>query len=660
MVEFIEKFDFLPSITSHLEAVKDQTLSIEEANPRIVGQERNGLILYTWHSKQPTTKSKKWKTHISFYDTTRQASKLLFSHNDEIDIVNASVSQELILLAFTVREKHSEPGNASPEDPAEIFKTYLAEIAPQKRVFSLNIEWHTYQKVQFLYKTQPSIKKIHLLFIHHKESIGLYHIPVAKLGDDGYVMSAQPKTEQIVRQFLWSQFDPIDQRLFFIQLNAQDEEDEDGAAMFNAIQFAERGEFKYILNFQLPISFKMELMRETVKYFQRNLAQVVANKNLNIETLTSAKGALMICYQHHFEDGSDSSDESRKSTPPVENDAMSACSVMQGNEKISYTVCCIHGGYSMNCSVSMKQHDITGKRLLFSMFGDYLMVFLPRSFMHLLDCGSEHEPMHHILLSDHACPKMPSGISPNTCLFTPVIWDYVPAMHHGILLYENISQRSYKVNFNHRSLIQIFAKTKQSTTRLAILHSAIIHVKDSIFAKKLIECLCQDPANIECSDLLKEYLVAYSYANMKHQLSYFLLKPLPFSCSESFRGLVERDRESQRSVFLSYRKFRRELIDVLLNLLRRKDKEYWSFLKQNIVMSQDSTCKRFPLQSLAFAGLQIEQKELPTNLRIKKMQTGRSRAGEVLSFVMFHFHAKPEVFFIISSKFASTYLYLQS
>ena len=597
------KLDFLKSVTPHLHDDSKQNLSIKELDPKVVGQERNA-ILYTWFCRQENRPTK-WKTLISVYDTTRHASKILFTHNDKIDVVSASVSQTFILLAFTVRERHT----SDSQSPTEIFKSYLAEIAPQKRVFSLNIEWHTYQKVQFLYQQQPSLKEIYMLFIHHKESIGLYRIPLAKLGDDGFVMSSQPKTDQIIRQFLWSQFDPIERRLFFIQLKAQDEEEDEGVVIFNAIQFDDRGKHRYILNFQLPVSFNVELMKEPVSYFDTYLGQTVSNMNLNITTLTSSKGAMMVCYQHPVDD----SDRGSKFPESSEADRLSVSSTMQDTEKITYSVFCIHGGYTLTCSVSFVPTTVSSNRILFTMFGDYLMVLLYGCFLHLLDCGSEHEPIHHILLGEDGCTAVPE-FAQNGCLLSSAVWDYMPALHHGVLLYDSVSQKSFKMAFNHKSLIKIFSTTRHASTRMAILHSAIVHIKDSMFSKKLIECLCQDPSNIECSELLKEYLIACSYARMKQQLSYFLLKPLPFTSFDPFRGQVERDREKKKTVFLSYKKFSKNLIDALLYLLKGIEREYWSYLQKNIQLSQDPNLARFPVKSLAYSYVDID-KELKAAVR---------------------------------------------
>ncbi|KAK3696668.1 hypothetical protein QZH41_003275 [Actinostola sp. cb2023] len=55
--------------------------------------------------------------------------------------------------------------------------------------------------------------------------------------------------------------------------------------------------------------------------------------------------------------------------------------------------------------------------------------------------------------------------------------------------------------------LRAFMRTHLPITRLSLLHLAVVHMKDLVLLKKMIEHLCYDPCSPECSDLLKEYLV---------------------------------------------------------------------------------------------------------------------------------------------------------
>ena len=627
MVEFEEKYNFVSAVLPHIQHFLSNTdekyenteadstgdsPSIDDFKPTVIGQERNNYVLYTFFNKSADKPSPR-KTYIALIDPTSDKSKLLFIHEKEIEVVNASINEEHTLLAFTVRDIQTNGGHISPGSSLEIYKSYLAEVLPQNRVFSLNIEWHTYQKVQFLYSTMPSFKMSHMLFFHHKESIGLYHIPVSKIGDGGYIMSNQPKTEQLVRQFLWCKFDAFSQRLYYVELTSRDEEELDAGAMFSVVQLSDSGSYKHILNFQLPLPFKMEAMFEAVQYWDRFLGQTVSNRSLNLEALVTTRGSLHVCYQH-------SSDENHPDVNPDEElrDSPVLVNKTPGNNTVKYTICCLHGGYSIRCVAlsgpesSHVQIASTPPRLSFSTFGDYVVVYLPNVFFHLLDCGIEHEPVHHIFLTDEDVPGIADwdNETHGEPLFSTALRDYVPVAHHGSVLYENKTQKSYKVSINQKAFARIFAKTHQPHMRLAIMHASVVHFKDSSLTRKLIESICQDPANLESIELLKEYILAYSYSHIKRQLNSKELQELqllPMTGIEPFRGQIDRNKDRDRMCHLTYKPFHAELIDVLIRQLRKRESEYWTQLKSSLQLKTLKAFHRFPLKQLAFSAIPVDE-----------------------------------------------------
>ena len=54
-------------------------------------------------------------------------------------------------------------------DISETYNAFLAELQAQKRVFSLNLERHTFIKVQFVYTDTGSGKETYMLVMLHKE-----------------------------------------------------------------------------------------------------------------------------------------------------------------------------------------------------------------------------------------------------------------------------------------------------------------------------------------------------------------------------------------------------------------------------------------------------------------------------------------------------------
>ncbi|KAK2553310.1 hypothetical protein P5673_025274 [Acropora cervicornis] len=117
---------------------------------RFVGQERDYSIIVTWNDASPGETVGNVVTYFAV-----------------VSVVGASVNQERTLLV--------------------IYKSFLAEIEPRKRIYSLAIERHNFQRLQFLYGEygSSSKKESYMLFLHHNEAIGIYHIPLARSGEKG-------------------------------------------------------------------------------------------------------------------------------------------------------------------------------------------------------------------------------------------------------------------------------------------------------------------------------------------------------------------------------------------------------------------------------------------------------------------------------------------
>ncbi|KAL8623013.1 hypothetical protein ACOMHN_067319 [Nucella lapillus] len=231
MLEFVRTFDLLGSIIQFLKE-RRQSLGISDdatLHPRLVNQERGGLLIYTWNDLSEDTKFDQGKglvTHVGVYDPSTQKHKVLWIYNQKVKIVSCSLNREMTLLGFTIVTRQEGQDGKSKD----LYQAFLAELQSlDTRVFSLNLQRYAYLKVQFLYPdptptpatgassaSSPSSRHSYMVVMLHKESVGLYQIPMARIGDRGIMMSGQPTTEQIVRKFLWCQWDALNQRLYYI------------------------------------------------------------------------------------------------------------------------------------------------------------------------------------------------------------------------------------------------------------------------------------------------------------------------------------------------------------------------------------------------------------------------------------------------------------
>ncbi|XP_020618690.1 protein pigeon-like isoform X2 [Orbicella faveolata] len=556
----------------------------KELQVRIVGQERDHAIILSWNDSGQSGTAGHKVTYFGLYEPSQHHLKLLFIHDKEVVVSGASVNQERTLLAFTVRERYfGRVNDSSSSDTPAIYKSFLAEIHPQNRIFSLHIERLTFQRVQFLYGEylgygSVSKKESHMLFLHHKEAIGLYHIPMARF-DKRMVMSGQPRTQQVADEFLWAQWDSLNQRLYLVytrnkslSCDVDEEQDVRSDLMFEAYQFNERSTHVKVLKFPLPFH-DVDLSSPTSypEYLDVALAQTVSEKHVNIQVVTlPGKGSFYICLQHPIaaDETKSSSGESAKLSTQLE-----------------YSVYVLHHGFLMNCVLPTVRpsKDLQNYRLFFSSLNDYLMVFLPGCFLHLLNCSTELEPCHHIILQGDAVPKFSSHDSgpdePRLLLY--LNRELSTSVQTGTYIFDSTSGNAFKYNFDKAALADLFARTHMPSTRLAILHLAVIHLRDSNLIKKIFEHLSHDPASPECLDILQEYLVGATYGTFRRELEREAITLIPFTCVDTFRGHLEKDINRKRIAKISC-SFARDIPIEFKNVRSKmKQADFWTTLLRN-------------------------------------------------------------------------------
>ncbi|XP_076447468.1 protein pigeon-like [Babylonia areolata] len=404
MLEFVKTFDLLGSITQFLQE-RRQSLGITDdvaLRPRLVNQEKGGLLIYTWNDQSEDAKVKGPVTHVGVYDPSTQKHKVLWIYNQKVRIVSCSLNRERTLLGFTIvtRQEAGQDGKSK-----DIYQAFLAELQSlDTRVFSLNLQRHAFLKVQFLYPegtaSGSASRHSHMVVMLHKESVGLYQIPMARIGDRGIMMSGQPTTEQVVRRFVWCQWDANHQRLYYIHNVRPTNGHADSIGhKLSAIQFHSAGKFDNMID--IPINFPFPFIKTSTRvvYADIPLHPGIPDAALNAVVLSQPSGSMCLCYQEHVS----SSVRPRHATPPLPTQPEDEPEVTSVD--INYYVCMVHHAQTLHgCAAGLPRSVVAGKRVIFQWFGDYLVAAMPGVFCHLLNVHLDFEPCHHILLHNHDIP----------------------------------------------------------------------------------------------------------------------------------------------------------------------------------------------------------------------------------------------------------------
>ncbi|XP_032223008.2 gamma-secretase-activating protein isoform X1 [Nematostella vectensis] len=628
MVELYQTFSFkehvLPQIVTYrdqysnepAESNNDLDAVWQQLEACIVGQEKDGTLLVTWSDKCPGHMGGFYVSYVATYTPSKQHLKMIFMHDKKVNIIGASINQEGTLLAFTTTDPYFGAMD-EPDRPTHqvIYKSFLAEIHPKNRIFSLNTERNTYQRVQFLYGEYQgygsfSKKESHMLFLHHKEAIGLYHIPLATVEERGMIMSSQPRTERICDAFLWAQWDNIDQRLYCVYNKVQDHSSIKGdrsnpELMFSAFQLSAKASHVKVLNMPLPFSISQDDITLSIPlYHNLSMMETVSEKHFNMHVVTS-QGSLYICLQHPTKKDEEEGPNAgcTRGSPASDTDLTD----------LEYSVYLLHHDCVLHCvmrSVVPQEivHDCT---LFFSIFNDFLMVLLPGYALHLLNGNAEHEPCHHVILQDEAIPRFSvKGSRDPAPLLLYLHKEQSTSVHTAPNILDSRTGNGYECKTNKKALIGIFSVTHLPSTRLALLHMAIVHLRDTSMVKKMIGHLCYDPASPECAELLKEYLIGSTYGLLKRQLDRGVLKLLPFTCVDTFRGHLEESLDKRRIATIFCTLCRDTPTDFRIPKTdKKKDNSFWLLLKTS-KGNAHKTSVRFSLRTLPSVAIEDSDDEM--------------------------------------------------
>ncbi|XP_063952253.1 protein pigeon-like [Lytechinus pictus] len=311
--------DIVPYILGRREEAMSKGQTDKDLTVCVVGQERNGTLLYTWDDVAPVDGSYAQVTHIGLYDPAEQKNKCLFVHDCKILITSCSMNHDHSILAYVVKETQpvSPPGgqdegatslpSITSHQPQDVHRAFLAEIKPQHAIFDLNVERSSLLHVQFLWPRTvqgpadpmaATVKDCRLLVFLHRESIGLYRVPIARMGNDSVVISGPPDAQPVVNRFLWAQWDAPTQRLFVVLQRNRLPSEPEQLAIFRCYEFTGQGSqtsFTKMMEIELPPDVKLPSSRYS--YELPSLRNTVSDKSINMYVICQSGGSLCVCYQ---------------------------------------------------------------------------------------------------------------------------------------------------------------------------------------------------------------------------------------------------------------------------------------------------------------------------------------------------------------------------
>ncbi|XP_072026352.1 gamma-secretase-activating protein-like [Amphiura filiformis] len=505
----------------------------ESITIKIVGQERYDELLYVWNDISPITKEGPEVTLIGLYEPAKQKLSILFIHELVLDVINCSVNQELTMIAYVVRNNSTIPCPKGSE--SYIYRAYLAEIQPQHRIFDLNVERSTLLRVQFLWNrrsadrdTSSASRDSRLLFFLHKESIGLYQLSLARMGDKRVVMSGPPETTSLMKKFIWAQWDASNQRLFVVFIKAKQGDDRIPPVL-RCLEFKSSISSPYAKTMDLTLPFPIYLDGTQEGYCDIGMNRVISDKALNMEVILQSGGSLCICYQHpvkkhtHFQSHQDTHKSHSEETVDI-----------------SYSVLAVHHMKVLYGSALQVPWDrAVNTKLYFSSMAGYILVYAPGLLLHLLNVSPDVEPCLHIAIPQADIPTTPitsdKDIGAQSQNLTHFSRERTASLSGGCI-FNGSSGRAYRVNLNKERIPHFLDDGMSQSLKIAIIHLVLVHLRDQTLLKKIMEPILAKPTSLELKEMIAEILVGSTFSTIRRQIERDEALLLPFTNTDPGRS----------------------------------------------------------------------------------------------------------------------------
>lgn len=479
---------------------------------KILGQEQDGSLLLGWVVETSNTDNETTeKYYIGRYRYGENNLQVLYQFNRVVYIVQATTNSNRTLLGYISKGRvisNQENGcKATNLDNRGfgVYKAHIVEVSPDGRTVPQLLSENSQQTMmQFLYKKkEANSPEKFLLFVHHK-SILQYHVPVKKSVESGSPFLSHLTQEILVRSFMWAQWDPVHQALYFIhhrkpqmivEGDVEDTHDAELLPILSCFQFHDDLPHETVLNIplnlpQLPNTSNMPCGG----YEDDPIPLRIHDCSLDLQVVSDPKGIVCICHHYLYQ--------------PVKPPMLE----VSGNEESSntvhfaYSVTLLHHGCVLHCVVpGVLWSQARVLKPTFIIHGEqHMIVYAPGLFTHLLDVGLGHEPCCHILMG-HAPPQASH---------------LVPLLQPGEGLTLDLRALDLvRLVVSPRILLDTFRQDTCKSTRLAILHYFLVHAGDMDSVAELLGVVAENPFDLAVPQIFQEVVIGGAYASTQKNLT---------------------------------------------------------------------------------------------------------------------------------------------
>lgn len=464
----------------------------------------------------------------------------------------ATVNSERTLLAFTVKEE---------VDGETTYDTFVAEIAPEGRVFTLNLKGREFRKIQFI-QLETSASKgragksqvlSRLLIVVPTVFFAVYTFRLQAI-TAGYTLMSQPEQEILSENFSWYQWDPAMQWLYYAQFESsasavQTSFSGRNSLVLNCTSLA-RLKPELLLTIALPLPYNEGYYVGEETYFHSPLALSLPVREMNLQVLYQREGFWCVCLQHTRGTSFEEAD------PPE-----------QG--KLDYTVYIIHNGHMLYMQVPLPIPIAEPLHIHFMLLGCFVVAYIPHFMLHLLNVGPKTDPCHHLAFGPSETLGFPiaEGLEDMVSSEGPILSSGITASPPGQYttpIMECATSVTYEVSINASAFLELFKTTANVEMMEDLLHLTIVGLRHHGMALVMMEHLCQSPMRLGDHRIFAEFLVSFAYANTTIECRHYIAKQLPLTMTPTYCGRLFKNPEGMKFAMLQLNPMRNFINQLLV------------------------------------------------------------------------------------------------
>ncbi|CAH0561891.1 unnamed protein product [Brassicogethes aeneus] len=459
---------------------------------RLLGQEHDDSLLFSWVQSS--------KTQVGIYSVSKNTLNVLYTFEKQVNCIQASINGNRTYLSLVIKEITTDENT----EQNFIYKPFIYKINSNEELYDLKLERSKQVMVQFLYHKQSVLSEnqpVKFLILIHQECILQYQIK-----NDSITLNNDSFTyESLVRTFIWAQWDPIHQTLYYIHFKKPIRglvEDEERAPVdlgtkvsptLSGLQFHDDLPHESVLNIPLNLPHLSSVSNSHRIYEDDTVPLRIHDCSLELVVLTNSSGIVCICHNYLYQPILPQKELKEEDEAPVH---------------MAYSVTVLHQSCVMHCVIpEIPWNKAKTIRPLFKLHGNHLLVFIAGMCTQLLDIGVMHEPCCHITIK----PIITKDENYDLML-TPLVTlgdEYVVNLATLDL---------YDITIPTKIFVDTFKSDTLLENKLSIMHYLILHRSDIETAADLITWQVKKPFTIGLPQILREFLIGTSYASVLRNL----------------------------------------------------------------------------------------------------------------------------------------------